>query len=219
MLAPSQYPEVGRWPAIRELLHIQVDMQIADLRTLLCLPRQDEPGLGAGCNLTAATLAFNIIAGASVLFWQSSVAALKPARDRGQRFQNLVQAKYPWSDEDAVDAEFGSKLMWDWARSPLTHTLGVGKNAHLLPGQPRKERGVWFLKSEHGLSGEMAEDLMSSYARPALVLATVTAEYGGYAIYVETLAWGITRMLRDLFADEDQASRADATARELLQLH
>lgn len=178
LLLPSGYPEVARWSSIRELLRIQVDMQFADLRTLLCLPRQDEPGLGAGCNLTAAMLAFNIITGASVLFWESSMEAIERRGDRGPRFRSLVQAKYPWTGKDEVDAESGGELMWDWARSPLTHTLGVGKSAHLFPGQPKKERGVWFLKFERGLQDNVAEDLMSSYQRPELVVATVTTEYG-----------------------------------------
>ena len=219
LLLPSEYPEVVRWPSIRELLRIQVDMQFADLRTLLCLPRPDEPGLGAGCNLTAATLAFNIIAGASVLFWESSVEAIERRGDRGPRFRALIEAKYPWSAHDVVDAEFGSELMWDWARSPLTRTLGIGKSAHLFPGQPKADRGVWFLKFERGLSGEGSAELLSSYERPELLAATVAEEYGGYAIHVETLAWGVTRMLRDLFDEDVQASRADDTARRLLQLH
>lgn len=218
MLFPSQYPEVAGRPALRKLLAIQVDMQIADLQTLLCLPRPDQAGFGAGCNLTAATLAFNIIAGASVLFWDSSIEAIKRRGDRGPRFRALVEAKYPWTDADAVDAEFRGKLMWDWARSPLTHTLGVGKNAQLFPGQPPEERGVWFLKSEHGLPGEAAQELMSSYQKLDWLPATVGEEPGGYAIHVETLAWGVTRMLRDLFADDDQASRANSTAEQLLQL-
>jgi hypothetical protein len=60
---------------------------------------------------------------------------------------------------------------------------------------------------------------MSSYEQPALVFATVARQHGAYGIYVESLAWGVTRMLRDLFADDEQASKADATARELLTLH
>lgn len=128
MLLPSEYSEVRRRPAIRELLRIEVDMQFADLRTLLCLPR-DEPGLGAGCNLTASTLALNIVAGASVLFWESSVDAFNERGDRGQRFKRLLEAKYPWSNEDGIDPDDGAKLMWAthatrsltpsaWARPP-----------------------------------------------------------------------------------------------------
>jgi hypothetical protein len=215
-MLPSAYPEVGPRSALRELLRVQVDMQLADLRTLLCLPR-DEPGLDGGCNLTAATLAANIIAGASVLFWNSSLEELKPSRDRGKRFTGLMTAHYPWSPQDAVDAELGAKLLWDHTRNPLSHTLGVGKQAQLFPGIPTEERGVWLLKPEHGLAAEVVEELMSSYERPHWMSPTVISDPGGYAIHVDTLAWGVTRMLRNLFADTGQANAAEATARVLLR--
>lgn len=98
--------------------------------------------------------------------------------------------------------------------------LGVGKNAHLFPGQPPQERGVWFLKSERGLDGAVAGELLSSYEKPHVLTApTVANGYGGYSIHVETLAWGVTRMLRNVFDDDEQATLANNTARELLRLH
>jgi hypothetical protein len=49
--------------------------------------------------------------------------------------------------------------------------------------------------------------------------ATITEELlRGYTINIDALAWGLTRLLRDLFADDTQSSAAEATARELLQL-
>lgn len=57
---------------------------------------------------------------------------------------------------------------------------------------------------------------MSSYPKLEWLSATITEELGGYTIHVDTLAWGVTRMLRDLFADDIQASAAEATARKLL---
>lgn len=214
-MLPSAYPELGERPALRELLRIQVDMQFADPSTLLCLPR-DESGLGGGCNLSAATLAANIIAGASVLFWRSSIAALTNRRGRGERFTSLMTAKYPWMPDDAVEPEFGAELLWDHTRNPLSHTLGVGKQAHLFPGMPTEERGVWLTKPVRGLPAEVVDELMLSLERPGWMSPTVTREPGGYAIHVDTLAWGVTRMLRNLFADGAEADAADATARALL---
>lgn len=216
-MLPSEYPEVRDRPALRELLRIQVDMQLVDLRTLLCLPRFDD-GLDGGCNLTATMLAANIIAGASVLFWQSGVEALKPGRDRGERFKSLMEAHYPWMPDDAVDAELGARILWDRTRAPLTHTLGIGKQAHLFPGLPKDERGVWLTKFEHGLDVEVASRLMSSYERPDGLGATVSQEVGGYAVSVPSLAWGTTRLLRGVLGDHTEAPAAEATARALLQM-
>lgn len=214
MLLPSAYPEVGDRPALRKLLRIQVDMQVTDLATLLCLPRE-EPGLDGGCNLTATMLATNIIAGASVLFWNSSVEALRNRGDRGKRFTDVVTVHYPWLANDAVTPELGAKLLWDHARNPLSHTLGVGKQAQLFPGIPREEQGVWLSKP-HGLTAASVEDLMGAENRPNYMIATVTAEPGGYVISVVTLAWGVTRLLRNLFADSNHADAAETTACRLL---
>jgi hypothetical protein len=57
---------------------------------------------------------------------------------------------------------------------------------------------------------------MSTYERPDAVGATVTSGHDGYTVSVVALAWGVHRLFRDLFADEDQATRADATAKALL---
>jgi hypothetical protein len=215
-MLPSAYPEVVELPALRELLRIQVDMQVADLKTLLCLPLP-EPGLGAGCNYPAATLAVNLIAGASVLFWRASPEALIKRGDRGERFLGLMLAKYPWVADDAVAPELGGKLLWDHTRNPLSHTLGVGKTAELFPGISRDERGVWLGKPKEGLPAPVVDELMSSYERPEWLGPTVGSEPGGYVVHVPTLAWGVHRMLRDLLSDPEQADAAEATARSLLR--
>ena len=75
---PSQYPEVAPYRHLRRLLEAQVDMLFGDLRTMLCLPGEAE-GLDAGCNPTAAVLAVNIAAGASVLFWDSASRSWRSA--------------------------------------------------------------------------------------------------------------------------------------------
>jgi hypothetical protein len=214
-MLPSQYPETQPYPALRRLLEIQLDMQVADLKTLLCLPREEE-GLGAGCNLTAATLAVNLIAGASVLFWRSSVEALAKRGDRTKRFNDLMVALYPWSHDDAVNAELGAKLLWDYTRNPLSHTLGIGQATTLLPGMPQEERGVRLAKSALGLSPEQVDELMGTYERPVWVGPTVTTDGSQYTVRVLALAWGLHRLLRDLFADAEQASKAEATAQALL---
>jgi hypothetical protein len=211
---PSQYPEAQPYPALRRLLEVQVDMQFGDLKTLLCLPREEE-GLGAGCNLTAATLAVNLIAGASVLFWRSGVEALAKRGDRTKRFNDLMVALYPWSHDDAVNAELGAKLLWDYTRNPLSHTLGIGKTARLFPGIPSDEREVWLSKPRRGLTVEEVDHVMSTYERPEAVGPTVTSGPDGYTVRVVALSWGVQRMLRDLFADEEQGRRAEATARAL----
>jgi hypothetical protein len=214
LVFPSQYPEAQAYSFLRRLLETQVDMQVADLKTLLCLPRA-EAGLGAGCNLTATVLAVNLAAGASVLFWESSVEALEKRGERSKRFRKLMVARYPWSGEDSVDPEFGARLLWDYTRNPLSHTLGIGKTKRLFPGIPADERGVWLSKARRGLSAEEVERVMSSFDKPEPLDPTIKDGPDGYTISVLTLAWGVHRMLRNLFGDEEQARKAESTARAL----
>ena len=211
---PSQYPEVAPYRHLRRLLEAQVDMLFGDLRTMLCLPGEAE-GLDAGCNLTAAVLAVNIAAGASVLFWDSSVEELEKRGNRKRRFGELMGAMYPWSDDDAVDAELGAKLLYDYARSPLTHTLGIGKTRRLFPGIPASEREVWLSKPQKGLDAAVADEVLSSRERPVCLDPTIRSGPDGYTVYVVTLAWGVHRMLRNLFANGEHAKGAEATARAL----
>lgn len=85
MMRPSLLPELERYEHLAKLVEVQVDMQFADLWTLLQLPRHEQ-GLHGGCNLTAATLVFNLVAGVSVLFYQSSMEELESRRGRDKRF-------------------------------------------------------------------------------------------------------------------------------------
>lgn len=95
------------------------------------------------------------------------------------------------------------------ARRRYSHTLGVGQAARLVPGIPEEARGLSLSKAERGLDRTLVEQIMGSAARPAWMAATITSEPGGYAVHVATLIWGVTRMLRNLFADAQQANAED----------
>jgi hypothetical protein len=214
LVLPSQYPEARPYPFIRRLLEAQVDMQFADLRTLLMLPRPDD-GLDAGCNLTTTLLLTGVAAGASVLLWDASPGALRARGERGKRFTALVERHYPWSADDSVTAEYGTKLLHDYTRNPLSHTLGIGKTTLLFPGISADETEVWLAKPRLGLSRAEAEELLSSFERPVWLAPTVRTAADGHTFDVATLAWGVHRLLRNLIADHAQARQAEASARML----
>ena len=54
--------------------------------------------------------------------------------------------------------------------------------------------------------------MLSRFEKPGWLEPTIRSDPDGYAVSVPTLAWGVHRMLRNLFADEAQAKGADATA-------
>jgi hypothetical protein len=48
------------------------------------------------------------------------------------------------------------------------------------------------------------------------MFGTISEEPASWVVDVNVLAWGVSRMLRILFADEAEADAADATAAKLL---
>lgn len=213
---PSDFPEVQAYPNLKALLRLQIDMQFEDLRTLLRLPMEDPP-LPGGCNLATASLLFNVIAGASVLFYDSSPQALEDRRDRSRRFKGLLVDYYPWTEYDAFDADESSKTVDEVARNPLTHTLGVSKQPHLFRGAPVLPGAATAMMLEKGPLDERDVDAVTDATTRSQVLRpTLRIEGAKLVLSVWTLTWGVHRMLRDLFAHENQVVRAEATAAALI---
>lgn len=214
---PSEFPEVRPHPHLRRLLAVQIDMQFDDLRTLLQLPSHNT-SLSADCNLTTASLLFNVIAGTSVLFYDASLGALNDRADRGRRFRALLADYYPWSPSDAFGAEESSTVIYDFARNPLTHTLGVSKVPRLFPGAPPLPHGATAVMLEKGpLDPHAVEAVTDPSKQPEALGPTLRHEDDELILSVWSLAWGVHRMLRDLFADDAQVERAHATAEALLE--
>jgi hypothetical protein len=165
---------------LRRLLAIQLDMQFADLRTLLALPREED-GLAGGCNLTAASLLFNLISGSSVLFYDASTTAMADGRQSGRRFKELLARYYPFSDGDLPSDE-AARVLYDAARNPLTHCLGVGKDKRVFPGAPQvgnRPVAVMFVKGP--LTPELVSELVTERQRPSWTEPTVCLQDGELA--------------------------------------
>jgi hypothetical protein len=69
-------------------------------------------------------------------------------------------------------------------------------------------------KSANGLSEEQINHWLT--AQDISGFPTIDLDDGEYVIRVETLAAGVYRMLRALFASEEEAAKANETARVLL---
>ena len=194
---PSEFPEVQSYPEIVNFLRVQVDMLFEDLRTLLRLPVYD---LDAGCNLTVAAMLFNIIAGVSVCFYDASKDALEERKNRGLRFKKLLIEYYPW-DSESIAPEEGSRLLYEQARNPLVHSLGlIDVRVEEAKPQPRLRKAPLTL----GAIDELEEAL----EKPTWLPHTLVIGPAQIEICVPTLYWGLHRLLHKLFADEGQMSRA-----------
>jgi hypothetical protein len=209
-MLPSQYPEVGEHKHLKMLLEIQVDMQFADAKTMLQLPASAE--LDAGCNLALANLLFALISGASVMFYRADLAYFKKYGAAGKRFMAVLREHYPWQPDDALASAEAAKLLYKFARNPLTHSFGVGKAAELFPGAPQAgEQAVWLAKGP--LDVQKAEEVMrGDTPRPPGLAPTIRAGQGGIELSVVSLAWGTAAMCRSLFANEEEVEAAELLA-------
>jgi hypothetical protein len=198
---------------LKELLAIQVDMQFADVHTMLQLPSGE---LEAGCNLALANVLFVLISGASVMFLEADLAYFKKFGKAGKRFVRVLREHYPWQHDDALSAKDAAKLLYTYARNPMTHSFGIGKAAHLFPGAPHDgQQAIWL--SKRSLSGtETDEVLRGETAAPSWLPPTIRSDIGGIELSVPTLAWGTAGMLRHLFADPEQVGLAETLAGQLL---
>jgi hypothetical protein len=206
---PSAYPEVHKYSHLRRLLQAHVDMQFEDVRTLLMLPRGKT--LPGGCNFAAATMLFNIIAGSSVALYNTSEQALAITGDRGKRFRSLLSDFYPWDGEKVPKSDFAS-ILYDLARNPLSHSLGLDPPPSTKSAFQTVEIVKWPLTRARILK------LEESVRRPKWALATIadTSDLIGggkkYALSIPALYWGVHGMLRSLFADTSHAVKAEALA-------
>jgi len=207
-MLPSEFPEVQDYPHLKLLLDKQVNMQIADLRTLLKLPLP-ELGLNDGANLAAASLLFNFIAGCSVCFYDASRQGRHSRRGRGKRFQDLLRDFFPWQGEQFSKTQ-GIKALYESARNPLAHSLG-------LDSPPTSGTGNQILLRKWALSGAEIQELENSLTKPSWAGSTILTESLAsgatqLTISIPALYWGAHRMLHSLFADLSHAAKAEALA-------
>lgn len=208
-MLPSRYPELNGYPFLRQMLASQVDMQFEDVRTLLRLP-SESTGLAAGCNFSTAAILLNLLSGISLCFHNANLSDFEGLGNRGRRFRELIRSKYP--DEDDVLRQDLVNALYDAARNPLAHTLGF-----VAPSNQPSTRIV-FLKSP--LTQEQVTELEESEGRPSWLPPTISKSKLAdgtieYQLAVNTLYWGLHRVLHQLFSDTNQAALSEDLATSL----
>jgi hypothetical protein len=201
-MLPSEFPEVShiQQPSLKRLHRDHLDMQIEDIRVLFRLPTSRLP---AGGNFTVATLLLNLIAGASVCFYNASHKTMKNHPPSSQHFKGILQNYYPWSSEP-ISATQGADLLWKYSRNPLAHALGLDKES-----APE----IYIAKSRIGPIKIAA--LEDDPVRPAWASPALSPSGNHYVLDVAGLYWGTHRMLHAVFADPNQLAGAEQLASSL----
>ena len=201
----------SRFPKLFRFVEWRIDVQLAEVRELLRLP-MPEVGLESGQNFAAATSLVNLIAGASVWFYDASTAGLS-GRDSGHRFRETLAAYWPWDDGEIVDRAEGTRLLYECVRNPLAHGFGMSRLDD--EGSP-----IAFLKDS--LTTERVEELDLAGARPQGIGPTFRPAGAGaparsYLVAVPALYWGVQRLLRAVLSDDDQLPAAEELAHALVR--
>jgi hypothetical protein len=153
-----------------------------------------------------------LIAGASVWFYDASEEGLANRRDRRRRFTEVLDSYWPWADGEVIDAREGVRVLWDYARNPLAHTLGL----------PDPADGTVISIAKSPLVEEQLVELDTADHRPEWLGPTVkpaesSAPGGAYFLAVPALYWGAQRLFRALLTDEEQTGRAEQLADTLVR--
>jgi hypothetical protein len=188
---PSEFPEVtvAQQPSLKRMFRDHLDMQIEDLRVLLRLPRSDLP---AGCNFVAASMIFNLIAGASVCFYKATPRAVKKHPPAGAHFRGILEHYFPWASEQLLPKE-GARVLWTYSRNPLAHALGLDRES-----APE----IQIAKARVGPQRIAA--LEDSSTRPSWAAPALTRSGSDYVLNVAGLYWGTHRMLHAVLGDPNQ---------------
>lgn len=115
----------SRFPKLFRFVEWRIDTHLAEVRDMLRLPMPDI-GLESGQKFAAAASLVNLIAGASVWFYDASTAVLSH-RDSGRRYRETLAAYWPWEDDEIVDAAEGTRLLHECVRNPLAHAFGMSR--------------------------------------------------------------------------------------------
>jgi hypothetical protein len=185
---PSEFPSVIKYRAVERFFRKHVDMQFADVRTLMNLPRPSQ-GLPAGCNFVAAAALANLISGfAEVLY--AARPSMNGPRQSGERLQALLKDLYPWQPGERRTAK--SKVLYYFVRNPLAHNLGIDD-----PRRAKKEMRRIPIRKRR-LTDRQLNALESANTPPGWAGLAVRRVGRRWNINVPGLYWGVFHLLRRL---------------------
>ncbi len=201
----SQLAPATRFPHVQDFLVQVLDMQFADVRTMLQLPRPDI-GIKPGCNFAIVSTLCNLISGISTtIFMPSALLSTKIPTAYGSRraFTNLVRDYYP-SPPPGVN-DFPEQL-YQLCRNPLAHSVALMDNAARVVVFER------ILHNEHadsGWSDRELEDLKHPGTPFALGKRAITIDSNRWTLCCEPFYLEVIEMLRCLNTNISQMHAAE----------
>lgn len=173
--------------------------------------------MSKGYNFPLSSYLMDLLSGISVCFYDADKgkfidAQEGKARNSGTRFRSCVLKAYPVESDLKLAREQLAEVLWRFARNPLAHALGV-----YLPPAGSPSEDIALVKRR--LLPLRLGQLEDSSTRPRFCAPTLTISHGPkkdiYDLSLETLYWGVHRMLHSLFGDQAEVVKAEALSREI----
>jgi len=123
MLVSQLAPAIG-YPHVQNFVVQVLDMQFADVRAMLQLPRPDV-GITPACNFAIVSTLCSLISGISTTIYKprSVLHEVRSPRFGSRRaFQELVSDHFPYTPRGAQDFP---KQVYDLCRNPMAHSVGL----------------------------------------------------------------------------------------------
>jgi hypothetical protein len=200
MALPSLFPEVSSNSELKRFFERHVDMQVAEVRKMF---------VRDGFNFPLSSYLLDLISGISVCLYNAGVQGVLNTSGRGRRFKDCLLLAYPVESDLPISRSRLVDILWDYARNPLAHALGV-----YLPRQTSPIEDVALLKRR--ISNVKVASLEDSINRPSFCLPTITVTSGTrktiYDLHLSTLYWGVHRMLHILLQNPAQIGQSGQLA-------
>lgn len=210
---PSEFEQIQIYPRIKALCANTLDLNIADLRSMLQLPltikREMAPGpdislieMTGGCNFASCVLMLDIVAGLSVcLYFRQGRIGLDTNGDRGNRFRKVLEGYYPWQYED-LDNRQVSRILWEFLRNPLVHSLGMLPFRVMCGSLNRVQINKSALELQRILE-------LEAVSRPLWLSSSFELDRSIFHVNIPPLYWGLHQLFRNLFSDANQMRQVE----------
>ena len=200
----SQLTNSQAYPKVHNIITSVLDMQFADVRAMLQLPRPDV-GIKAGCNFAIVSSLCNLISGISTTIFkpQPLLNEVQSKYHSGPAFKEFVTSYYPSIPPNS--SRFADEL-YNLCRNPMAHSVGIMDAAAPV---------VYFARfcdqahPEIGWSDKELEDLENP-SRPFQISApSVVIENGKWTLTCDSFYIDAIRMVCKLTADKTQMQAAE----------
>jgi hypothetical protein len=204
MLVSQLAPAVA-YPRVQSFLTDVLDMQFADVRAMLQLPRP-AVGITPACNFAIVSTLCNLISGISTTIFKP----LKPLCEAplwnpgsGHAFQEFVRIYFPYAPPSA---DYFPRQLYELCRNPMAHSAGLNDTSSFVVLFTR------IFDPSHvgiGWSDQELEDIERPDRPFSMRHPGVVVDQNRWILHCDSFYVDVIEMLRRLNADAAQMKAAE----------